>query len=121
MVFVNEPLIFPPPLAAMPVTAALLSLVQVYVVDGTLLLKAIVVMAAPEHIVCDDGVAIASGLGFTNTVAVVGVPIQPFAVGVMVNVTFIGAKVVLVNVPLIFPLPLAAIPVTVPVLFLVHV
>ena len=49
-----------------------------------------------------------------------GVPGQPLAAGVMVNVTVTGAAVVLVNEPLIFPLPLAAIPVTATVLFLVQ-
>ena len=49
------------------------------------------------------------------------VPGQVLAVGVIVNVTVTGAKVVLVNEPKMFPVPLAAIPVTVPVLFLVHV
>ena len=39
----------------------------------------------------------------------------------MVKVTVIGAKVVLVNEPLILPAPLAAIPVTVTVLSLVQV
>ena len=53
--------------------------------------------------------------------AVVVGPTQPLAVGVIVNVTVIGAKVVLVNVPLISPDPLAAMPVTVPVLSLVQV
>ena len=38
----------------------------------------------------------------------------------IVKVTVIGAKVVLVNEPLILPVPLAGIPVTVPVLFLVQ-
>ena len=38
----------------------------------------------------------------------------------MVKVTVTGAFVVLVNEPLILPEPLAAIPVTVPVLFLVQ-
>ena len=38
----------------------------------------------------------------------------------MVNVTVIGALVVLVKLPLISPVPLAAIPVTVPVLSLVQ-
>ena len=70
--------------------------------------------------ICDDGVATASGVGFTNTVAVIGVPGQPLAVGVIVNVTVTGAVVVLVNAPLILPEPLAAMPVTVPVLSLVH-
>jgi hypothetical protein len=58
--------------------------------------------------------------GFTNTVAFMGVPPQPFAVGVMVNVTVIGALVVLVKVPEIFPVPLAANPVTPVVLSLVQ-
>jgi hypothetical protein len=38
----------------------------------------------------------------------------------MVKVTVIGAAVVFVKAPLISPVPLAAIPVTVPVLFLVQ-
>jgi len=49
---------------------------------------------------------------------VIGVPLQLFAVGVIVNVTVTGAFVKFVNVPLILPDPLAAIPVTVPVLSL---
>ena len=60
------------------------------------------------------------GVGFTSTVAVIGAPGQPFAVGVIVNVTVTGALVVLVSEPLISPEPLAAIPVTVAVLFLVQ-
>ena len=79
------------------------------------------VMAKPEQIVCAAGVAIAFGVGLTSTVAVIGTPTQVLAVGVTVKVTVIGAKVVLVNVPLISPEPLAAIPVTVAVLFLVQV
>ena len=47
-------------------------------------------------------------------------PGHPFAVGVIVNVTVTGAGVVLVNIPLISPVPFAAIPVTVPVLSLVQ-
>ena len=70
--------------------------------------------------ICDDGVATASGVGFTNTVAVIGAPTQPLAVGVIVNVTVTGAAVVLVSVPLILPEPLAAIPVTDTVLSLVQ-
>ena len=62
---------------------------------------------------------VATGVGLTNTVAVTGEPgVQPLAVGVIVNVTVTGALVVFVNVPLILPEPLAAIPVTVTVLFL---
>lgn len=54
------------------------------------------------------------------TVAVIGAPGQLLAVGVMVKVTVTGAVVVLVSEPLILPEPLAAMPVTVAVLFLVH-
>ena len=50
------------------------------------------------------------------------VPIQPFAEGVMVKVTVIGAEVVLVSAPkILLPEPDAAIPVTVAVLLRVHV
>ena len=60
------------------------------------------------------------GAAFTITVAVIGVPVQPLAVGVIVNVTVCCTSVVLVNDPEILPVPLAAIPVTATVLFLVH-
>lgn len=49
-----------------------------------------------------------------------GVPGQPFAVGVMVKETVMGAVVVLVKEPLMLPLPLAAMPVTVVVLLRVQ-
>ena len=65
-------------------------------------------------------VTVAVGVGFTNTVAFMGVPGQPFAVGVIVKVTVIAAFVVLVKIPEIFPLPFAAIPVTPAVLSLVQ-
>ena len=110
----------PEPLAAIPVTVALLSLVQLNTVPATLPDKTIVVIATPEQIVCDEGVATAFGVGFTITVAVIGVPAQPLAVGVMVKVTVTGALVVFVNVPLILPAPLAAIPVTATVLSLIQ-
>ena len=85
-------------------------------------LNATGVIVAPEQIVCDAGVATAAGLGFTSTVAVMGVPEQVLAVGVMVNVTVTGAVVVFVNVPLISvgDDPLAVIPVIEAVLFLVQ-
>ena len=86
-----------------------------------LLVKAMVVIAVAEHIVWLKGVADASAVGFTKTVAVIGFPVQPLAEGVIVKVTVIGANVVLVSGPLMSPLPLAAIPVTVAVLSLVHV
>ena len=86
-----------------------------------LLLKAIEVIVAPEQIVCDNGVADAAGPAFTNTVAVIGAPVQPLAVGVIVNVTVTGDAVVFVNTPVISPDPLAAIPVTGTALSLVQV
>lgn len=82
--------------------------------------NAMVLIEAPEQMVCDDGVATATGEGFTTTVAVVLVPGQLFAVGVMVNVTVTGEAVALFNTPLISLLPLAAMPVIVTSLSLVH-
>ncbi len=86
-----------------------------------MLVKAIVVIATPEHFAWLEGVATATGVGFTKTVAVPVDPVHPFADGVTVNVTVTGAAVVLVKLPLMSPLPLAAIPITDAVLFLVHV
>ena len=114
VVLTSVPLILPNPPAFIPVTVAVLFLNQMKLVPLTALVRTIVVMGVPEQTVCADGVAMALGVGFTNTVAVIGVPGQPLAVGVMVNVTVRGALVVLVSVPLILPLPLAAIPVTFP-------
>lgn len=125
VVLVSEPpILFPVPLAAIPVTVALLSRVQANVVPGTLLVNTIVVMALPEHIACDTGVAMALGIGLTSTVAVIGVPVQPLADGVMVKVTSSGAVEVIDSnsVPLIgLPVPLAGMPVTCTRLSLVHV
>ena len=60
------------------------------------------------------------GSRLTVTVAVIGAPVQPLTEGVIVNVTFAAAVVVFVNVPVILPEPLAVIPVTEVVLFLVQ-
>ena len=78
-------------------------------------------MATPEHFVWFDGVATAVGVGFTRTVAVIAAPGQPFAVGIIVNVTVTADEVVLVKVPMISPEPLAAIPVAATALSLVQV
>ena len=79
----------------------------------------IVVIVAPEQMVCDDGVATAFGVGFTSTVAVIAAPGHPLAVGVIVNVTVTGAAVVFVKAPvMLLPDPVAAIPVTESVLSL---
>lgn len=120
VVLVSVPLIFPVPLAVMPVAVAVLSLVHANVVPVVVLASTIVVMALPEHTVCEEGVAVATGVGLTVTGTVTAEPVQPFAVGVIVKVVVTGAAVVFVSVPDIFPLPLAAMPVVVAVLFLVQ-
>jgi len=80
-----------------------------------------VVMVVPEQLVCEEGVETAFGVGLTVTVAVnVGPAHPPAFKGVMVKVTTTGAAVVLVSVPLMLPVPLAAIPVTETVLSLVQ-
>ena len=78
----------------------------------TLPLNTMGVMLVPEQIVWLFGMDIASGVGLTSTVVVIGVPVQPLALGIMVNVTNTGAKVVFASIPLILPLPVEAIPVT---------
>ena len=60
------------------------------------------------------------GVGLTITVAVIALPVHPFAVGMIVKVTVIGAKVVLVKLPDILPVPFALIPVTDAALSRVH-
>ena len=60
------------------------------------------------------------GFGFTITVAVIDVPGQPLATGVIVKVTVTGVVTLLVKVALIFPLPLPGKPATVVVLSLVQ-
>ena len=57
--------------------------VQEKVVPVTLLVSAID-GAVPEQIVCDAGVAVATGIGFTVITTVTGVPVQLLAVGVKV-------------------------------------
>src|SRR6266404_6781554 len=76
VVLVSVPLILPVPLAAIPVTVALLFLVQLKVVPATLLVNTIVVIGLAEQTVCDNGVAVTSGVGFTSTVAVIDGPVQ---------------------------------------------
>ena len=149
VVLVNNPEILPVPLAGMPVTVAVLSLVQLKTVPatklpnptpcisfgevgvtsddwsgannaaGTGLLKVIPVIPVPEHIDWLGVLATTVGIGFTTTVAVAVVPLQ-LPKDVIVKVTVTGASVVFVNEPEMSPEPLAAIPVTAVVLFLVH-
>lgn len=121
VVLVSVPFIgVPEPLAAIPMTVAVLSLVQEKVVPATPLINTMGVIADALQMDWLDGVATAFGVGLTSTVAVIAAPGQLLAVGVIVNVTVNGALVVLVNEPLMLPAPLAAIPVTVAVLSLVQ-
>ena len=76
VVLINAPMMFPLPLDGIPVTVTVLSLVQLYTVPETLPLNTIIVIGFAEHTVCDDGVATALGVGFTSTVAVIGVPVH---------------------------------------------
>ena len=79
-----------------------------------------IAVGVPAQIVVFVGAIVITGIGFTVTVAVIGVPVQEAVDGVIVKVTVIGALVVLVSVPVIFPDPLAAIPVTETVLLRVQ-
>ena len=77
VVLVKVPLILPDPLAAIPVTVAVLSLVQLYTTPDTALPDiTIVVIGVAEHFVCEAGVANAVGVGLTVIVKDVGVPLQ---------------------------------------------
>lgn len=71
------------PLAAVAPDTPVCVTVHANVVPVTSPVNAIDV-AVPEQIVCDDGVAVAVGLGLTVIVTVIGVPAHPFAVGVTV-------------------------------------
>ena len=76
-------------------------------------------VVAPLQIVCDAGVATTSGRGFTVTITVTGVPLQPDAAGVIVYVAVPGTDPVAVNVSaIVVPLP-TKVPVT-PTSALVH-
>ena len=55
-------------------------------------------VAEPEQIVCEAGVALTFGAGFTVMSTVMAVPLQVPNVGVMVYLTTAGELVLLVNV-----------------------
>ena len=105
--------ILPVPVAARPIDVCVF--VQLYTVPGgdvTDPVKVTAVVAEPLHNTW-LGTAFTVGIGLTTTVAVIGVPGQPLAVGVIVKVTVIGKLVGLVKVPLMgLPEPLMGIPVT---------
>jgi len=79
-------ILVPEPLAAIPVTAAVLSLVHAKVVPVTelLVLNAIVVKLVALHIVWPLLVAVATGIGVTVASTVNAEPAQVLAVGVTV-------------------------------------
>ena len=66
-------------------------------VPVTVLVKAID-GAVPEQTVCEDGVAVTTGVGFTVMVTVIGVPEQPPAVGVIVYIAVPATVEVAVSV-----------------------
>ena len=68
--------------AVAPVTRVCTT-VHANVVPVTLLLSATDV-DVPEQIVCDAGMAVATGVGFTVITTITGTPAHPLAVGVTV-------------------------------------
>ena len=83
--------------------------------------RTIGVIAVFEHTAWLAGVAMPTGSGLTVTVAVKLAPVHPPALtGVIVYVTVCAVPVTFTGVPLMSPLPLAARPVTLPVLSLVQ-
>jgi len=71
-----------PEAAVAPVTSDS-DTVHANVVPATLLVSAME-GAVPEHIVCNAGVVVATGIGFTVTTTVIGIPAHPLAAGVTV-------------------------------------
>jgi hypothetical protein len=82
VVAVNVWAIVAPELADAPVTLVCVT-IHANVLPATLLVNATEV-ALFEQILCEVGVAVADGTGFTVTVAVIAVPAQPPAEGVIV-------------------------------------
>ena len=76
LVLFSVPDMLPVPLAAIPVTVALLSRTQLNTVPLTLPVNTIVVIVLLLQIVCEAGVATAFGIGLTTTVAVVVGPVH---------------------------------------------
>ena len=111
VLFVNVPVMFPVPLVPIPERPAGLSLVQFNTVPVTEFgFETVTVpIGDPEQTVCVAGVALTVGVGFTVTVTI-AVEEQLPAVAVTVKVVVIAAFVLFVNEPVIFPVPLVAIP-----------
>lgn len=114
VVLVRVPLINPDPLAATPVTAVVLFLVQLNVVPATGP-AGFTFNVAPEQTELPE-IAVTDGDGFTSTVEV-WLLSQPLTLAVVVKVTVCGVLVVLTNEPeMVLVVPLAAMPVTAAVL-----
>ncbi|MNF78357.1 hypothetical protein D3C84_605370 [compost metagenome] len=116
VVLVKLPLMFPLPLAPIPVTVPVLSLVQLKIVPATFPESAIVVIALVEHIVCVNGIATVLGVGLTVIVKVFVDPVQSmpplFSIGVTIIVAITGETPLLVAVKEgILPFPDAAKPI----------
>ena len=118
-VAVNDAMEVPEPPAPIPMPVLLLA--QVNVVPVTLLLKSSALVLALLHTLCDVGVTVIIGVGFTFTVNVCTGPKQLFAWGVTVNAPLVAVAPVLVavNDTIELPEPLAPIPIA--VLLLAHV
>ena len=76
VVFVSVPDTVPEPLAAIPVTVTTLFLTQLNVEPDTLPLGMIGEIAVVLQMDCEAGAAVTFGVGFTSTVAVIGVPVH---------------------------------------------
>lgn len=106
------PITLPLPDAVIP--GVLAALVRTHVKDDpdTLLPKVMALMADPEQTVCDDGLTVITGSGFTVIVKVVGVPGQVLIIGVTVIVAITGAFPVTAGLnAAISPVPDAARPI----------
>ena len=74
-----------------------------------------------EQMVCSAGVVVTCvDNELTVTAEVIAVPLQAFAVGVMVNVVVTDEPELFVNTPVILPVPLDPMPESDEVLFLVQ-
>ena len=114
VLLVSVPVMFPVPLAPIPVRSVVLSLVQLNTVPGTLLglVSTMFVIGDPEHPDWLAGVAFTVGVGFTVTVTLL-VDVHEPAVAITVNVVVMAAAVLFTKVPVIVdPVPLVATPVS---------
>lgn len=100
---------FPVPLAASPIPGVLF--VQLNIVPDTAPVKLIAEVEAPLHTIWLPGF-VTEAVGLTIIVKIIGVPVQPLADGVTVNVAITGAEPVLIAVnEVISPVPVAESPI----------